>query len=387
MTLNVRLAAFYFSYYGTVGAFMAYWSPYLLARGFSAADMGVAYALMGLSRATIPVIWGWWTDRRGERMPTIRIAALLSLLIFAAIPLAEGVLAVTVLMLAYTLFWNALLPQFEVVALNHLRSGGGEYSRVRLWGSVGFVGSVLTVGPALDWMGIRWEPWLVAVLFAAMAALAWAVPDHRTSPDAAGLQPVASKSRADVPSMWSLLSSRPVLVLLAACFFSQLSFAPYYNFFTIYLERHGYTRSFAGQMWALAVVAEIIMFIYAGRLLAFVGARRLLLLALTTAVLRWLAIGLAPDSLSLLIAAQLLHATSFACYHLAAMHYVQALFPSELQGRGQALYNSAAYGIGGSLGALGSGVLWDAASPEALFVIAALTSVCGAWLVRYLPTR
>ena len=382
MPLNVRLAAFYFSYYGTVGAFMAYWPPYLLSRGFSAADMGIAYALTGLSRATVPLVWGWWADRSGERMQMIRYAALASLLIFAAIPLAEGVLPVMLLMLAYTMFWNALLPQFEVVALNHLRIGGGDYSRVRLWGSVGFVAAVLSVGPALDWMGVRWEPWLVAVLFAAMAGLAWTVPESQSvirSPQAA--------AAAGEQTIGQVLRSRPVQWLLLVCFFSQLSFAPYYGYFTVFLERCGYSRGFAGQMWALAVVAEILMFIFGGRWTARLGAQRLMLVAMASATLRWLLIGFGAQALPLLVLAQLLHATSFACYHLVAMHYVQRLFPPSLHGRAQAIYNSASYGVGGSLGALSSGYLWDAVSPSVLFSLASLAAL-GGWLAaRRLPAR
>lgn len=371
-SLNARLAGFYFSYYGTVGAFMAYWSPYLLARGFSATDMGVAYALMGLSRATVPIAWGWWADRRGERMTMIRYAALASLLIFAAIPLVEGVAPIMALMLAYTLFWNALLPQFEVVALNHLRDGGGDYPRVRLWGSVGFVVAVLGVGALLDWWGIRWEPWIVAVLFAGMAATAWMVPDHRAAPVHSAAAPPAPVS------LLSVLRRPEVLGLLVVCLCSQLSFAPYYNFFTVFLERHGYSRSFAGQLWALAVIAEIVMFIYAGRMLPRVGARRLMLMALAATALRWLLTGLLVDSLVALLFAQLLHAISFGGYHLMAMHYIQRLFPIGLHGRGQAIYNSVAYGIGGSIGSLCSGYLWDATSPELLFVLAAGVAAAGA---------
>lgn len=377
--LKLRLAGFYFCYYGTVGAFMAYWTPYLLSRGLSATDVGIAYALMGVSRSTAPVAWGWWADRSGKRMSMIRFAALASLLIFIAIPLVKTPGAVMALMLAYTLFWNALLPQFEVVTLNHLRDGGGDYSRVRLWGSVGFVGAVLTVGPALDWLGVSWEPWIVAVLFAGMAISAWMVPDHRALP-------VTTAATVPTSSLMAVLRRREVIGLLIACLLSQLSFAPYYNFFTVFLERHGYPRAFAGQLWALAVIAEIVLFLFSTRVLRLVGARRLMVLSLAAAVVRWLLIGLMVDSLSALIVAQLLHAVSFACYHLVAMHYVQTLFPQDLHGRGQALYNSAAYGIGGSIGSLSSGYLWDAASPEVLFVIAAGVAVLGgivAW--RTLP--
>src|SRR3546814_14323801 len=56
------------------------------------------------------------------------------------IPFVPGVFWLGAVMVAYTLLWHALLPQFEGVALSHLAARGGDYTRVRLWGSIGFIG-------------------------------------------------------------------------------------------------------------------------------------------------------------------------------------------------------------------------------------------------------
>jgi len=68
------------------------------------------------------------------------------------------------------------------------------------------------------------------------------------------------------------------------------------------------------------------------------------------------------------------------------MHYVQALFPATLQGRGQALYSGISYGIGGSIGSLGAGYLWVWLGPEAIFMLAAVAALIGLWFAwRGLP--
>jgi PPP family 3-phenylpropionic acid transporter len=160
-----------------------------------------------------------------------------------------------------------------------------------------------------------------------------------------------------------------------------MSFAPYYNFFTLFLERHGHARSLAGVLWAIAVVAEIVLFVYMSRVIARVGARRLLLLALAASVVRWLLTVVLVDSIPALAGIQTLHALSFGAYHACAMHYVFRLFPVRLQGRGQALYNAAAYGVGGSIGSLGAGAIWDHLRPEATFLVAAIIALIGTWIV------
>lgn len=369
-SLHARLSGFYFFYYATVGAFMPYWSPYLEARGFSAAQMGVAYALMGVTRSFMPIAWGWWADVSGRRIVLIRWAVLVSLGLFLCIPFSDTIFGVGFFMVAYSVFWHALLSQFEVVALMHLLPYKGDYSRVRLWGSVGFVAAVLGLGPLLDALGILPLPWLVAAMFAAMAVSAWLVPEV----------PVPSVAPAERVPILDVLKRREVQALLLACMLSQLSFAPYYNFFTLFLERHDYSRGMAGFLWALAVMAEVGLFLVMGRLIAAFGARRLMLAVLAATAARWTLTPLLVDSLPLLILLQLSHAFTFGAYHSLAVYYIQQYFPGSMQGRGQAFYNAAAYGVGGSIGSLGSGYLWEQVSPEAVFYAAAGAALLGWWV-------
>lgn len=370
--LHARLSGYYFFYYATVGAFMPYWSPYLEARGFTATQIGIAYAFAGLSRATMPFLWGWLGDHSGRRIHLVRQTSVASLLLFLTIPFVDGIWAITLAMLAYNLFWQALLSQFETVSMVHLQHTGGDYSRVRLWGSVGFVVAVLSLGPLLDLWGILPLPWLVGVLFAGMAVSSYLVPETATPPREPGVP---------LERIGPLLKRPEVIALLLACLCSQMSFAPYYNFFTLFLERHGHARSLAGALWAIAVIAEIVLFIYMSRLITRFGARRLLIAALATTVARWLLTVTLVDSFAALVIIQLSHAVTFGVYHACAMHYVFRLFPARLQGRGQALYNASAYGIGGSLGSLGAGAIWDHVRPEATFLIAAAIALVGTWIV------
>jgi MFS transporter, PPP family, 3-phenylpropionic acid transporter len=365
-----RLASFYFFYYATVGAFIPYWGPYLEARGFSALQIGMAFALMGVSRTVMPVAWGIWSDRGEQRMRLIRLATVLSLACFMMIPLVGSFGAIAGLMLAYSLFWHALLPQFEVVALNHLAVTGADYSRVRLWGSVGFVVAVLSVGPVLDQVGMMPLPLLVGLLWLGMVGTAWLVAEPPPLP--------ATVERG--VDIWQVLRKPEVVALLLVCFASQLSFAVYYNFFTLFLERHGYSRGLAGVLWSLGVVAEIALFWWMRPVIQRVGVRRLMLLAIGVTAARWAVTALAVDQLALLLLAQLSHAVTFGAYHAVAVHYVQRLFPGRLHGRGQAIYNAVSYGLGGSIGSLMGGWLWDAVSPEATFLTAALMALLGFWV-------
>ena len=68
-----------------------------------------------------------------------------------------------------------------------------------------------------------------------------------------------------------------------------------------------------------------------------------------------------------LVAAQLLHAVTFAAQHAACIMLVNRYFPGPLRGRGQALYSVLGYGISGVIGGFGGGWLSERYGFAAVF--------------------
>ena len=160
----------------------------------------------------------------------------------------------------------------------------------------------------------------------------------------------------------------------------QLSHGPYYTFLSIHLEALGYGRGLIGALWALGVVAEIVLFLVMRRVLAIFSLRRLLVASFLIATLRWLLLGTLADYLSVLIFAQVLHAATFGAFHVAAIHFVQQRFGEKYQGQGQALYATLA-GVGGALGALYSGYVWQEIGPALTFAVAAASAFSAALIL------
>jgi len=150
-----------------------------------------------------------------------------------------------------------------------------------------------------------------------------------------------------------------------------VSHGPYYTFYSIYLEGHGYTKTVIGLLWAYAVVCEIGVFLFMPRILAQVSVRTVLMVSFALAAARWLMIGYFPDSLAWLILAQTLHAASFGTFHAAGMQMVYRFFVGKHQHRGQAVYSTVAFGVGGAVGSYYSGHTWETLGPGLTFAIAA----------------
>jgi len=351
-----RLSGFYLFFFATLGALLPYWSVYLRDLGYSPGEIGSLMAIIAGTKIIAPNVWGWVADRRGERMPVVRFGAGMAFVLFLGVFLGQGFWWLAVTMALFSFFWNAALPQFEANTFNWLGDRRTRYSRIRLWGSVGFILTSAALGPLLDSVGVRALPWFIAALYLGLWLASLSAPG---APDTGARDdpgPIARVLRQ--PHVWSLL---------LVCFLMQASHGPYYTFFSIFLQDHGYSGFSIGGLWALGVIAEIGVFLLMHRLLPWIGARPLLLASLALTALRWVVIAEFVDSLVPLLAAQLLHAASFGLYHAVAISLIDRFFTGSHQGRGQAFYSSLSFGAGQAVGSFGSGLLWGTIGGVATF--------------------
>lgn len=358
-----RLSGFYFFYFATVGALIPYWSLYLQSVGFGAQEIGNLMALLLAARIVAPYIWGWMADHRYRRMTVARISALLTVIAFAGVFLGSGFWWLAAVMLVFSFFWNASLPLLEAATMSHVGTSG-QYGLVRLWGSIGFIVTVSALGPLLGSYGTWWLLPAIVALLAGSWLFSLIIPDYET----------VRPAQHPLPFLKVIL--RPeVFAFLVACFLMSASHGPYYTFYTIYLDGHGYSKGLIGALWAFAVVCEIGVFLAMQRLLARIDVRRILLASFALAALRWLLIGQFPESLIMLTVAQTLHAASFGAFHAGAMQIVHRFFTGRHQHRGQAIYSSVSFGAGGVVGSIYSGYVWTAWGPSWTYGIAAMLAV------------
>jgi PPP family 3-phenylpropionic acid transporter len=370
-----RLSSYYLFHFAALGALVPFWGPYLLERGFEPVAIGILMAILMGTKIVAPNLFGAVADQRAERMSIVRLGALAALLSFCGVFWAEGFWAMALTMALWSFFWNGPLPLMEAVTFNHLGERVNRYAQVRVWGSIGFILVVLAVGWWQQQAGSGVVPVAVLILFGGVLLSVLMVPDrphgHRS------LEPL---------SLARLLKRREVLFFLAACLMMQASHGAYYAFYSIFLEARGYSQSAVGALWAFGVAAEVVVFLVMHRLLERFGARRVILASLALAVLRWLLVGLFVDLALVQVAAQTLHAASFGTFHAAAIHQVHQYFPGATQGRGQALYNSISFGVGGAFGSLVSGLLWSGVGASLTFVVAAAFAALG-WAAAMLGRR
>ncbi|WP_181433907.1 MFS transporter [Pseudomonas protegens] len=366
-----RLSSFYLFYFALLGSTAPFLALYFDHLGFSSARIGELVAIPMLMRCVAPNLWGWLGDYTGRRMAIVRFGAICTLACFSLIFVSKSYAWLAMVMALHAFFWHAVLPQFEVITLAHLQGQTSRYSQIRLWGSIGFILTVVALGRLFEWLSLDIYPAaLVAIMGGIVLSSLW-VPNA---------QPVVQGPRLAGEGFIKQLRGPGVLAFYLCVALMQMSHGPYYTFLTLHLEHLGYTRGLIGMLWALGVVAEVLMFLAMSRILARFSVRRVLLASFLLAALRWVLLGSLAEHLGALLLAQVLHAATFGSFHAAAIHFVQRSFGARQQGQGQALYAALA-GTGGALGALYSGYSWNALGATLTFSIASVAALAAAVII------
>jgi len=358
--IHLNLSAFYFFYFAYLGAFAPFFALYLTSVGMNAVEIGVLMALPQLTRILAPHLWGWLADHTGRRIGVVRISGAAGMVAFLGVFAGDSFAWLFVVLFAMMFFWSAALPLVEATTLSKLGDETARYGRIRVWGSVGFIAAVVAVGYLIDATAPRSVLWVIAALMAGMLLLSFTLSESKPEPHESDDLPV-----------WQIVRKPAVLAVIGASALMAAAHGPYYTFYTIHLVDHGYTKSAAGWLWALGVICEIGIFIWMSRLYRAFTLRSILIASTLLAALRFVVIGWGADSIVLLLAAQTLHAASFGSFHAAAIGVVHKLFRGRHQARGQAIYGSLAYGLGGTVGGLASGYAWGGLGPALTFTLAA----------------
>lgn len=370
------LSALVATYFAHIGFFSPYLPLWLKEMGLSLVAISVMVSLQSASRMFAPYGWGWLSDHTGRRTWLLRYGASASLLISLGLWYEGGVVWLFVVLLLLFTHTSGMMPMAEAL-VSQLVSRDGQldarrYGHVRVFGSMGFLLTVIAAGWWFERHGMSQFPLLTLITIAAVAASAWALPSVRE----------AVPAHEDKESVWPLLRERAVQLFFASAFFHVLAHISIYGFFSLYLDELGYSKTTIGLLWALSVLVEVAWFFTQSRWLPRWPALVWLMVCAAVMLLRMVLTAAAAEQLWVLLLAQSLHAITFAAHHTVCITWLSQHFPGQLRGRGQAIYTIVAYGLPGLLGGVAGGMLsshWGLVSVFWISVPMALLSLLAAW--------
>jgi PPP family 3-phenylpropionic acid transporter len=372
----LAFAALSASYFAHIGFFNPYLPLWLKDLGLPIFTISLLTSVQSVTRVFAPYAWGALSDRTGERVKLLRFSAGVATLAAMGLWWQGGPLWLAIVLLLMFTHTSSMMSLTEA-AMAHLVAGDwGRYGRIRLWGSAGFLVTVFAAGEWFDRFGMRHFPaWAVATLALVLLATLRLPNDVR--------EPAAGQAARGEP-VWPVLRQPVVRWFFAALFFHVTAHFAIYGFLSLYLDSLGYGKASIGFLWGLSVLAEIGWFFVQGRWMGRFTMPRWLWLCGIAAMARMAITAGLGGWFAALVAAQLLHALTFATHHTTCIALVSHHFPGQLRGRGQDLFTVTGYGFGGVLGVLAGGALAQAFGYVLMYGVATSMALLGtlcAWRV------
>lgn len=350
-----RLAVANFLHFLAIGVILPYLPAYFADTGLSATQVGLLLAMQPAFSLVVPGLVARVADRTGRAAPLYTALVMGAVAGFAPLLWVTGFPAVAVAFAVYALFASSLTVMLDTLALAHVAQAGGDYARLRLFGSAGFVVS----SAAFGWLLAGYGQATVAVpLVVMIAGLLWSLRLHEASRPA----PRPHQSRLAV--------DRELLLLLTASAVHWIASAPFHGMFAIHVQAIGLPASVVGTAASLGVVAEIAFMFAFPRLEARMAPRRILAVAFVLSAVRWAVMAM-TDSAVVIVAIALLHGFSFGAFLVATIAALARRVPAQHRAAGQALFVSATFGVGGLAGFLLAGRGYDLLGGHRLFAWAA----------------
>lgn len=362
----VKLSLIYGALFTVVGVQMPFWPVWLELKGMSPSQIGILLGAIYWAKVVSNPLVAHMVDAGAGRRRMMIVLAVASAVLYPIYLVTDNFWG----LLALSLFAGSLLPGLmpltETVTMTLTTQGRLDYGRVRLWGSLSFILAAQGTGLLVDQIGPKIVLWLVMLGVGLVLASVFTVPDPpthgRTGP----------RLKVSI-----LLKDRTYVLFLVTASLNQASHCIYYGFASLHWHNAGLGGGVIGGLWALGVLAEVLLFAASGRVVRWLGAERLVLIGVAAGIVRWSALAFTTDPV-LLVPFQILHAATFGAAHLGAMHLIARRIDGRLIARAQALYSSVAMGLIPGVGLIAAGPIYAAFGGHA-FLFAAVASIIGTW--------
>src|SRR5829696_214328 len=366
----VRLAALYGACFAGIGVYMPFFPVWLETRGLDPSTIGVILSLPIVTRVLVTAPLMGLIDRGLGTRRLLTASGLILALAYLALSLTGNPYAIAALVIAMAAAQAPLGPLCDLVTTDAIRADSRlDYGRIRLWGSIAFLMASVAGGYTVA----ATTPDAVPGLFAGLALATIAVVRFAVH-DVAPSRPLQASSP---PSAAATVHLPPVLwLLIAGAGCVQASHAGVYAFGSLHWREQGFSEPVIGYLWAVGVIAEILLFAVAGRIVGRASGLGFLILGAAAAVLRFSLMALSPGLVAT-FGLQTLHGLSFGATHLSAMAAVSHLAPVRARGRAQGVL-STAVSLGIAAGTVVSGLLFQAGGA---LVFAAMAPLAAAGLL------
>ena len=328
------LSCAFLGYYLAYGVVVPYLPVWVKSQQYGAEIIGLVMSSSYLFRFVGSFFFGSKVKKSSQLLPTLRLTSWL--IVFSTILMAyfaESFWGLFCSIGLFSLLNAGGMPLTDSLATTWQKQISIDYGKARLIGSMAFTIGLIVVGQIIGIIGEQQIIWILTALFVFYAMLLLMNPAIQVKDQQ------ADDTSSQVTFLGLLKDKLTRRVLVSACLV-QGSHAGYYVYSILYWNEQGIPVQTTSLLWGLAVIAEITLFFFSGRLFKRWSVSKLITLAAVGAVVRWMGYSLSV-SLWIITPLQLFHCLTFALLHFAMMRYI-ASQPQQNIVKLQALYNGLA---------------------------------------------
>ena len=369
--------------FGAGGALYPFFALYLRQIGFSKPQIALTFLAGAGASVLSPFLWGWIGDRvlaLNFLVPLLHLAA--SAVLFQMTRL-EGFLLV---LLAFTVYSGLRVPCFSLVnalCYHNLADPPGQFGRLRLWGSVGWM---LPVAPIYLWHRAAETSDMTVSIYLAIAlelAIVLSAPVLPHTPPPA--RRAERGSTHYLRDLRRLFSTRGFVHLLAINYLMSSAFSIMFSYSNLRLEEVGVPRQLIGPALALGVLLELPLFFALKAIIRRLGFPTTLALGAAACLVRQLTFSVGSHGVTL-VCASLLIAPAVVFFLVTSSLAVDSLAAREVRATAQSTVTLVGSGLGTLSGLLATYYLTEYLDEGMWlpFLIAATTSAAGLALIPWL---
>ncbi|WP_332762957.1 MFS transporter [Pseudomonas koreensis] len=369
--MTARLSAMMFLQFFIWGGWFVTLGTFLSSQlGASGSQIGMAFSTQSWGAIIAPFVIGLIADRFFNAERILAVLHLVGAVLLYQLYRAADFAAFYPYVLAYMMIYMPTLALVNSVAFRQMRDPALEFSRIRVWGTVGWIVAGVVISFVFAWDskaaiasgGLRNTFMMAALASLVLGVYSFTLP--RTAPLKTENTRTGVKQLLGLDAL-GLLKDRSYLVFFIASILICIPLAFYYQNANPFLMDIGMTNPTAKM--AIGQVSEVLFMLLLPLFIHRFGIKIALLMGMLAWALRYVlfAYGNNADLAFMLFTGIALHGICYDFFFVSGQIYTDAKTPERFRSSAQGLITLATYGVGMLIGFWVAGHVSDYyATPE-----------------------
>jgi PPP family 3-phenylpropionic acid transporter len=374
--LNIKLNTIYFIFYAALAGYYPFLTVYLVDRGLSYTQIGVAYATTSLVSVVVQPVWGYITDKYSNKNNILVITMLFSSLIINAFVFIKGfpmAISGMIILIIFQSPIGAILDAYTYEIIDEYRRI--QFGRIRLMGSIGYAVFALLIGMLIKATNINSSFY---VYFITLLIGVFVIKGIK-------FKGKPQNKKLNLNDLTKMLKAKKFAVFLVSICIMSIALGANGNYISVLIEKTGGSVANLGMLWFILAMSELPAFFYGGKLLKKHGELNVFMFAIIIYILRFFLNGLCTNYKQVMFI-QLLQGISFPLYLMASLQYLNKIVPAKMRTSSITLYAALGGGLGGFIGNIMAGKLLDIVSVFVLFKLLSIVMILALLVVLVLKS-